>query len=58
VRGRLDAREVEGRELLDMADDRGELLGHPGDLLVGQAQPRQPGNVQDVVRRDRHRPAG
>ena len=48
--GRLDALEVELGDPLDVLEDPGELAGHPLDLLVGEPQPREPGDVQHLFR--------
>src|SRR5581483_7017631 len=53
VRRRLDSREVELGDFSDRLQDRGQLLAHPLELLVGQLQPRQPRHVDDVFSRYR-----
>ncbi len=36
-------------QLLDVGEDRGQLAAEPLDLLVGQLQPGQPGDVADIL---------
>src|SRR6476620_3368997 len=55
MRRRFDIAQVELRELLDMAEDRRELVAHATDLVRVQPQARQPGDVEDVGVGDRHR---
>ena len=45
---RLDALEIELAERLDVVEDPGELARHPLDLLVGQPQPREAGDVENL----------
>jgi hypothetical protein len=54
MRRRLDPREIELRHLPHGLEDGAELLAEPLDLLLGEGQPRQIGDVQDFVPRDRH----
>ena len=49
MRGRLDVVEVERGDPVDVLEDPGELAGHPVDLVVGQLEPRQAGDVQDLL---------
>src|SRR6476646_2653617 len=55
MRRRFDIAQVELRELLDMAEDRRELVAHATDLVRVQPQARQPGDVEDVGVGDRNR---
>jgi len=55
VRSGLDAVEVEGLDDFDVLENVAELGGHALDLLVGEVQPRQPGDVQDLVAIDHER---
>ena len=55
MRGRLDVVEVELADLLDVVEDRGQLAGHPLDLVVAQPQPRELGHVQHLLAID-HEP--
>ena len=49
MRGRLDVVEVELGDPVDVLEDPGELAGHPLDLLLGEAQAGQPGDVQHLL---------
>ena len=49
VRGRLDARGVDGADLLDVGEDGGQLAAKPGPLVGGQGQPGELGDAQDVT---------
>src|SRR5919109_557987 len=51
----LDLREIELGDLPHCLEDRVQLAREPFELLVGQLEPRQPGNVHHFVSRDRHR---
>ena len=44
-RHRLDVREVEGLDVLGMAEDVGELVGEPFELLIAQAEAGQLGDL-------------
>jgi hypothetical protein len=49
VRGGLNLVEVESGDAIDVLQDPGQLSRHPLDVLVGQLEPRQLGDVQDPV---------
>ena len=49
MRGRLDVVEVERGDPVDVLEDPRELAGHPLDLLLGELEPREPGDVQDLL---------
>ena len=36
-------------QLIDIADDCGELPGHDGQIVVGQVEPGEPGDFADFV---------
>src|SRR5439155_16794519 len=46
---RLDVVHRDLRDLVNVAEDRFELTGQLRELLVGQGEPREPGDVADVV---------
>ena len=46
---RLDAVEVERGDRVDVLEDPEQLLGHPLDLVLGELEPREPGDVQDLL---------
>ena len=50
VGGRLDVVEVELADPVDVLEDPRELAGHPLDLLLGEAEAGQPGDVQTCSR--------
>jgi hypothetical protein len=49
VGGGLDVVEVQGRDPIDVLEDPGQLNCHALDLLLGELEPRQPGDVQDLL---------
>ena len=49
MRGRLDALEVELVDRRNVGEHAGELCGHPLDLIVGEAQTREPRDVADLL---------
>ena len=49
MRGRLDLVEVERGDPVDVLEDPRELAGHPLDLVLGELEPRQAGDVQDLL---------
>ena len=49
VRGRLDVVEVELGDLLDLVEDLRELAAEALDLVVGQLEAGEAGDVQDLV---------
>ena len=49
VGGRLDLVEVELGDPVDVLEDSGELARHPLDLLLGEAQAGEPGDVQHLL---------
>ena len=50
--GRLDVGHVDGLDLADVLEDGVELAGETVQLVVGQRQPGQAGQVGDVVSGD------
>src|SRR6202020_926156 len=49
VRRRRDRVEVELADLADVVENRGELAGHPSDLVLVEAQAGQARDVQDFL---------
>src|SRR5829696_9680834 len=54
MRGRLDVREVELRDLPHCFENRTELVAHAVDLALGNLEPREARYMQYVFSRDRH----
>ena len=46
---RLDALEIELVHALDVLEDAGELAGHPFELILGQLEPCEPRDVEDLI---------
>ena len=55
VGGRLDSLEVELGDLLDVVEHARQLARHALDLVLAQAKPREPRDVQDLVAIDHGR---
>jgi len=49
MRRRRDVVEVELRHLGDGVEDRAQLRGQPLDLLVGEVEVREPGDVEHLI---------
>src|SRR5438045_5225794 len=56
MRCRLDVRKVELGDFADGLEDRIQLLAKAFDLVLGQLEPRQPCDVQNLVSRNCHLP--
>src|SRR5205814_7787767 len=49
VRRGRDTLEVELRDLLDVVEDARELARHPVDLVLGEAEAGEAGDVEDLI---------
>ncbi len=54
----FDAIGVHRGQRREMVEDAGELRGEPFDVGIAEGDARQPGDVEDFFRRERHGPEG